>query len=68
MEGFREDSELSLDDKKIPYYGIKLTPEQVKVIKNKQLDFVSMNGRTMFPIKDKEGKETGEYMVYVIWR
>lgn len=52
-------------DIQVPYYAIKLTPEQAEAVQFTKLNFFASNGKTMFAVKDKDGKETGEQMIFV---
>jgi hypothetical protein len=58
---FPQDEE---DNNKIPYYAIKLTPEQAKAVKNKIAGIYETDGKQLFEIK---GDIEGEQMLYVVW-
>lgn len=62
------DDEFGLLTGEIPYCSVKLTAKEVEEIKHKRMDFYSTDGKTLFEIRDKEGKATGEYMFFVIFR
>lgn len=55
------------EHRKIPYYSIKLTPEEVKEIEFKKINFYHCDGKTLFEVRDKDGKLTGEHMLFVIF-
>jgi hypothetical protein len=65
--GFKESSEFELGDKKVPYFGIKLTPEQAKLVEHTELDFLRIDGRTMFEVRDENGVKSG-YLIFVIFK
>jgi hypothetical protein len=52
----------------IPYYCVLLTAEQTKLVRNRQMEIYALDGQTFFPIKDKDGKLTGEYVFYVMFK
>lgn len=52
---------------KIPYIGFELTKEQAKTLKGKKPEIFSADGRTMFDIKDKDGKWKGNKIIYILF-
>lgn len=56
------------EDVPIPYYAIVLTSEQAKKVEHTEITFFTIEGRTLFPVKDSNGKETGEFVLYVLFR
>lgn len=49
------------------FYGVQLTQEQFQLIKSREIQIYDSDGIKLFPIV-KDGKPTGEYMFYVIFR
>jgi len=55
-------------DVKIPYIAVPVTAEESKQIEFREMEFYSVNGKTLFEVKDKDGKPTGEYVFYVMFK
>lgn len=66
--GFVEKTELAIEDIPIPYYCIVLTAEQVKLIENKQVDILRIDGRVSFAVKNADGVDTGERAIFIVFR
>lgn len=66
--GFLTDDEFGLvPEVKVPYYAIKLTPEQAKIVGGKIPQIYEADGHQVFDIKkDKDAPSEGK-MLYVIW-
>ena len=55
-------------EENIPYVGVTLSAEDAKLMEFKTIEFYNTNGRTFFAVKDKDGKETGEFMFFIMFR
>lgn len=52
----------------VPMYGIQLTKEQYKEVKDRRPEVVDVNGLKYFEVINKQnGSSTGTYMVYVVF-
>jgi len=58
--GFVADSPITKEGRKIPYFAIELTAEQIELIKNRKPIIMTIDGRSIFKIKDSD-----KAMVYV---
>ncbi len=65
-EGFWET--VTKESGKILFYGIKLTKEQAVSILYYKIEIYKSDGKTMFKVLDKDGKETDEYMIYILFK
>jgi hypothetical protein len=52
---------------KTPYIAIQLTGEQAIQVKNRRVELYSVGDRYFFPVKDAEGKLTGDYIIFVVF-
>jgi hypothetical protein len=51
----------------IPYFAMRLTPDQVKAIDGKDMGFYSTDGKVLFDFKDNKGRLTGEKIIFIIF-
>jgi len=51
-----------------PYYAVKLTSDEAKRIHHREMIIYDIEGKTLFEIKDENGKPTGEMMFFVIFK
>lgn len=55
-------------DIKMPFYAVTLTAEQAKAVEFHTMEFYSINGKTFFEVKGPDGKPTGEWAFYVVFK
>lgn len=55
------------DNDKIPYVGFLISPRDFELIQHMKVKWFETNGQKLFKVKDKEGKDTGEYIAYVVF-
>ena len=60
-------NKLELHDN-VPYYCVLLTAEQTKLVRDRQMEIYALDGQVLFAVKDKDGKSTGEYVFYVVFK
>ena len=61
---FHDEDELGLEG--IPYYGLKLTPEEAKAVEGKIAGIYEIDGRQMFECRDENHQSTGK-ILYIVW-
>jgi hypothetical protein len=66
---FNIEDELKINEpgQNIPYFSIKLTPEQAKLVEGKRFTFYEVEGQTMFDVRGPDGSPTGEVIIVVMF-
>jgi hypothetical protein len=66
---FNIEDELKINEpgQNIPYFSIKLTPEQAKLVEGKRFTFYEVEGQTMFDVRGLDGSPTGEVIIVVMF-
>lgn len=49
----------------VPYIVVNITAEEANIIEFKLAEFYSMNGKTLFAVRDKDGNETGDFRMFI---
>lgn len=55
------------EGEKLPYFCIKLTKEQVELVKGKKIGIYEIEDRQLFELREREGAKTGEMVFYVVF-
>jgi len=64
---FNEKIDFIFGDIQEPYYAIKLTEEQIKLVWQRTAEFLKVEGKVLFPVK-VNGTATGEYVLFVMFK
>lgn len=55
-------------DKNVPYIAVSLTREQFAEIAHRRMDVYDIEGKRFFDERDKEGKNTGRVIFFLIFQ